>query len=102
MNKPTATVWSLPEMLDNLIYVREGRKVLGRTLLGTTDFKGLTEASRMLVDEDKEVAVSKLWLQDPRRITVDNAKDAWALRENMADCLPWINGVERVDDEDGL
>jgi hypothetical protein len=100
IRRPTAHIWSLPEMLQHLIYVRDGRKVLGQQLLSTADFRGLTAASRMLVDDDKEGPVAALWLTEPGRISVETAKDAWALRDMMWGCPPWIEfRVEEEDDE---
>lgn len=97
VKRPTAYLWTTEEMLEYLIYVRDGRKVLGTQLLSTADFKGVTSASRTLVDDDKEVPVATLWLMDPNRISVSTVKDAWDLRKSIPDCPPWI----RFSDDEG-
>ena len=103
IRRPTATLWSLQDMVEHLIYVRDGRKVLGTQLLSTADFHGITAASRMLVDDDKEIAVSKLWLVEPYRITCDTVKAAYALREEMPECPQWIEfTVDDIYGEDDL
>ena len=102
IRKPIARLWTLDEAKRNLIFIREGRKVLGRQLLSVADFHGITAASRMLCDNDKVVAVSKLWLVEPERITCDTVKDAYALRESMDECPPFIQFAVDDDEDDGL
>jgi len=80
-----ARVFTLGEMLTELIYIMEGNKVLLRCqpdyVLRFSEFEGLTAAS-MVANRQRLVSMAKAWRNHPQRVTVKTVSQAQLYARN--------------------